>query len=125
MSLTQATINWNAKEYVGQVRQALEEIIEDGAKQTAEDAKRNLERAAPDSTGKLASEIDIRASQFKDGGWLVEAQGPGNYGRFYASFVELGSVNNEPVGYLRRALRRNLYRMRAKLRKALDAMVTP
>ena len=123
MSLTQATINWNAKEYIGQVRQALEEIIEDGAKQTAEDAKRNLERAAPDSTGKLASEIDVRASQFKDGGWLVEAQGPGNYDRFYASFVELGSVNNEPVGYLRRALRRNRYRMRAKLAKALDAIV--
>ena len=123
MALTQATINWNAKEYIGQVRQALEEIIEDGAKQTAEDAKRNLERAAPDSTGKLASEIDVRASQFKDGGWLVEAQGPGNYDRFYASFVELGSVNNEPVGYLRRALRRNRYRMRAKLAKALDAIV--
>ena len=123
MALTQATINWNAKEYIGHVRQALDEIIEDGAQQTAEDAKRNLERAAPDSTGKLASEIDVRASQFKDGGWLVEAQGPGNYDRYYASFVELGSVNNEPVGYLRRALRRNRYRMRAKLAKALDAIV--
>jgi HK97 gp10 family phage protein len=128
MSLVQTTIKWDATAYLKEVRRALNEIVEYGAKMTEEDAKKNLERMAPNSTGKLASQIDIKKSKFKDGGWVVEAQGAGNYDvvtsksgkirrRYYASFVELGTSKMQGLGYLRKALRRNKYRMRAKIRQ--------
>ena len=128
MSNVQATIKWDARPYVDQVRKIIEDVIEEGAKATAEDAKRILERAAPDSTGTLASQIDVKASKYKEGGYIVEAQGPGNYNiittpggkvrrRYYASFVELGTSKMEGLGYLRKSLRRNKFRMRALIRR--------
>jgi hypothetical protein len=103
-----------------------------------------LERWAPGSTGTLASQIEVKKSKFEDGGWLVEAQGTGNYdivqrktpvlrlnpnkksyhllktrNRYYASFVELGTRKMEGLGYLRKALKRNRYRMRKLLKRVL------
>ena len=112
-----ATIQWDDRAFMREVQMALNEVVKDGAERTEEDAKRNLERAAPDSTGTLASQIDVKASQYKDGGYLVEAQGRGNYTKFYASFVELGTSKMEGLRYLRNALRRNKFRMRAMLRQ--------
>jgi len=117
MSLANVTINWDARAYTREVEAALNEVVREGALRTEEDAKRNLERMAPDSTGTLASQIAVKASQYKNGGWLVEAQGHGNYTKFYASFVELGTSKMEGLRYLRNALRRNKFRMRAMLRQ--------
>ena len=147
MSLVFVKLDWNAKPWTDEVRKIVEGIMKDGAEWTAEMAKRNLERMAPDSTGTLASQIDIRTSPYKDGGYLVEAQGSGNYttvqrktpvyrwnpgrktkhivttrSRFYASFVELGTSKMEGLAYLRKALRRNRYRMRAQLRSAIGEL---
>lgn len=131
------------------MRQAINEVVEAGAESTAEDAKRNLERNASNealrsqlgrkhvaakSTGTLASQIEVKASKFGDGGYIVEAQGAGNYDievsktgkvrrRYYASFVELGTSKMEGLGYLRKALRRNKFRMRALLRRKLEAEI--
>jgi hypothetical protein len=123
VSLATVKIDWDARPYTAMVRRALDEVVREGALQTEEDAKRNLERMAPDSSGTLASEIDIRASEYKDGGWLVEAQGRGNYKKFYASFVELGTSKMEGLAYLRKALRRNRYRMRALLKRKLECEI--
>lgn len=132
-----AEIKWDDKAYIALVRSELEKIVEYGANMTEEDAKRNLERMAPDSTGKLASQIKVSKSKFHNGGFVVEAQGSGNYdiirlknpvkkkrggyrttrSRYYASFVELGTSKMQGLGYLRKALRRNKYRMRALIRK--------
>ena len=49
---------------------------------------------APHDTGKLASEIKVSASKFNKNQWVIEAQGPGNYSRFYATFVELGHYSS-------------------------------
>ena len=51
----------------------------------------------PKDTGRLKSEIAVGRSQYEYGGWAVIAQGSGNYERFYALFVEIGT------GYGRRA----------------------
>ena len=86
-----------------------------------EAAKKAIDKLVPESkaylkrytskkgyTGKLASEIEIVPSKFKGGGWAIEAQGPDNYTRFYATFVELGSIRNPtPVPYLRNPLKAN------------------
>ena len=66
--------------------------------------QRTAEALAPRQTGKLKSEIDIRSSKFADGGYIVQAQGPGNYTRYYASFVELGTHKMAPQPYLRPAI---------------------
>lgn len=132
MALTQITMKWDARPYIEEVRRALNEVVKEGAQATAEDAKKILERHVKKkiffseetkSTGNLASEIDIRASQFKDGGWIVEAQGRGNYTKFYASFVELGTSKMAAIPYLRPALRRNRYRMRRLFEQKLGAVV--
>jgi len=74
----------------------------------------------------LAGEIKIEPSKFKGGGWALEAQGPNNYKRYYAVFVELGHrssmfgrysrkehniesspVTVAPIPYLRNPLKAN------------------
>ena len=74
----------------------------------------------------LAGEIKLEKSKFKGGGWAIEAQGPNNYKRYYAVFVELGHrssmfgrysrkkgnigsspVTVAPIPYLRNPLKAN------------------
>jgi len=43
--------------------------------------------------------------------------------RYYASFVELGTSKMAGLAYLRKALRRNRYRMRRLFEKALGEIV--
>ena len=91
----------------------LTETACDGAAQKAVDkiipeSKAMLQSEAKHPTGKLASEIKLSKSRFLGGGWGIEAQGPGNYTRFYATFVELGSIRNpQPIPYLRNPLKAN------------------
>lgn len=86
--------------------EACEPVVEGAAQKVLESNQSYLMSEANDPTGKLASEIKLEKSRFEFGGWAIEAQGPGNYDRFYATFVELGSINNpEPIPYLRTPLR--------------------
>ena len=95
---------WNGEDILRRVGQAVEVATKEGAEAVARSARQKVKK----KTGKLALEIDVRPSQFKDGGWTVWAQGPGNYDRFYAIWVELGApitrnVKKQP--FLRPALR--------------------
>ena len=97
------------------VSHAAKEASSEGAELVLRDARHILMADTKYPTGKLASEIKIEKSIFEDGGYLVEAQGSGNYTRFYASFVELGAPNikgkrrgsTEAVPFLRPALQKN------------------
>lgn len=134
MALSDVKIDWQDKAYLAMVERATEQIIKEGAERVAEEAARNLERMAPDSTGTLASQIEVKASKFAKGGYVVIAQGTGNYNvettkkgtprpRWYASFVELGTRKMAGLGYLRKALRRNRYWMRRELANRLEAQI--
>lgn len=131
MSLKDIKIDWDDKKFVNAIKKATAETAKDGAEYVAELAKRNLERKAPGSTGTLASQIEVKASKFEDGGWIVEAQGKNNYDtiitgkgtllhRWYAIFVELGTSKMEAIPYLRPALRRGKYYMRKFLAKRIE-----
>ena len=96
-------IEWNDKEVVEKIKNAVAVACKDGAEKVARDA----ERLVPKKSGGLARSIEVKESRFKDGGYLVTAQGPGNYDRFYATFVELGTFKDKPQPYLRPALRKN------------------
>ncbi len=115
---------WNDKALIEEVRDAAEVATKEGAEKVAADAQ----RLAPKDTGTLRRQIKVRASKFKGGGHIVQAQGPGDYDRYYASFVELGvnifpygdkskpKVKIEPQPYLRPALHKN----KARILKAFD-----
>ncbi|HBA86028.1 MAG TPA: hypothetical protein DCZ95_18235 [Verrucomicrobia bacterium] len=134
MSLAQIKIDWDARPFTAEVRRGMEEIVQKTAAYVEEEAKKNLERSAPDSTGTLASEIDIMTSKYKDGGYLVTAQAnrardvsPETVSSYdelkwksgdpYASFVELGTKNMQGLSYMRKALRRGKYKARALMKQ--------
>lgn len=127
-------IDWNDKELMNETRNAVRVATKRGAERVAKDAKREV---AKDS-GDLANSIKVEKSRFKDGGYLVTAQGPSNYDRFYATFVELGAYNSlwglytrkkgniksSPVKikgrpFLRKALRKNKRAIMNEFRDAL------
>ena len=125
-------VEWNPKLYLARVKFVMDKVIKEVAYQVAEDAKRNLERHTKrkifyseetKSTGTLASQIDVKISRFKNGGYLVKAQGTGNYQKYYASFVELGTSKMAPIPYMRPAIKRNRYRMKKKLKNELGFIV--
>jgi len=104
-------IEWRGKEVLKAVDKAVKASARDAADYVARDARSR----APWDTGVLAQSITIEESKFKDGGWLVVAQGPKNYDRYYASFVELGcnkKRNLKKQPYLRPALYNNLDHIR-------------
>ena len=111
-------ITWNDKVLLKSVNSVISDIAMDGAGMVEKDAKRILMRDAKNPTGKLASEIEVKKSKFKDGGAIVQAQGPGNYTRYYASFVELGTHDTGAVPFLRPALHKNLSKIRKKFQDA-------
>lgn len=94
--------------FEGLTKKACDKAAEKAAKKIMADSKAFIKQHAKHPTGKLASEIELKASRFKGGGWAVMAQGPGNYDRYYATFVELGSIHNpQPMPYLRTPLKAN------------------
>ena len=96
-------IEWNDKEWIKLVQQATDDACEEGAKMVLKDARRLVRKR----TKKLHDEIDVRKAPYEDGGWSVFAQGPGNYDRFYAIFVELGTSDTKAQPFLRPALNKN------------------
>jgi len=109
--LTNLAVNINVKVYIKAVEIACDKAAKKGAEKVLKEAKRYLTAHAKYKTsrskgapkpGKLASEIKLEKSRFRGGGWAVEAQGPRNYDKFYATFVELGSIRNPtPIPFLR------------------------
>ena len=109
---------WRDKELIEKVKNITDEVAREGAEKVMKDAKNILMKNAKHPTGELASRIKMKVSKFKDGGYIVQAQGPGDYNKFYATFVELGTKFGKRFGkkfprvieklpYLRPALAKN------------------
>ena len=98
--------DWNPKGYLAAVDREMGRL----ENSTAEDILRDAITLVPVDEGTLKKEIELKKSKFERGGWIVVAQGPGNYDKFYASFIELGihKTRNMPAQpYLRPALKAN------------------
>jgi HK97 gp10 family phage protein len=101
-------IVWNDNECIIKINEVAEKVAEEGADLVLNDAKRILMSKAKHPTGSLASQIEVKKSRFKYGGWIVQAQGPGTWKPPYrATFVELGTWKMDPIPYLRPALKMN------------------
>jgi len=127
-------IEWNDRGVLREVRQAVRVACKEGAEKVAQDAR----RLVPKDDGDLRDSIKVEPSKFKDGGYLVVAQGSGDYDRFYATFVELGhysslwglysrkkkNIKTSPIKikkrpYLRPALRKN----KRAIQRAFDDLI--
>ena len=95
-------VEWLQKEFLEAVEQEASRVERNIAKLVESAAKAMV----PKQTGTLRREIDIKASKFKDGGYIVRAQGPGNYTRYYATFVEFGTYKDAAQPYLRPAVKK-------------------
>lgn len=113
------TLIWKSKEFLKKVQSAVEVAAKEGAELVAEDAKNILMKNARNPTGELASQIEIKTSRYKDGGYIVQAQGPGNYTKYRATFVELGTSKMQAIPYLRPALKKNKRRINKIFRDQL------
>ncbi|KKK98682.1 hypothetical protein LCGC14_2640310 [marine sediment metagenome] len=101
----EATIHddWNPGNWLKEVSQAMEQV----EKSTAENIRKDAQTLVPVDTGTLKQEIEVTKSKFEDGGYIVIAQGPGNYSVFYASYIELSTHKMAAQPYLRPALKQN------------------
>lgn len=84
-------IEWDANKLLNAVEVIIEDVTRSGAEAIADDARSILKNAGYDE---LASQIEVKESKFKEGGFIIIAQGPGNYTKYYASFVELGHFSS-------------------------------
>lgn len=108
-------IDWHDKAVLKEVGNVVETATEEGAKIVAAAAK----GLVPVRTGALRDSIKVKPSRFEDGGHLVQAQGSGDYDKFYAIFVELGlkkTRNMKARPYLRPAL----HQSKRKILKLFD-----
>lgn len=109
------TVVWNDKKVIDAIDRNVELAERRIAAMVTAAAKAN----APKRTGTLRVEIAMKKSKFKGGGYIVQAQGPGNYTRYYASFVELGTHDTAAQPYLRPATNRYKTIGQAMLKRAI------
>jgi HK97 gp10 family phage protein len=120
-------VEWNGDKVLKSVQDIVNDVAEKGAELIVNDARKILAQKAKHQTGELASQIDIRKSKYKDGGFIVMAQGPGNYTRYRASFVEMGAPNRtgrrkgstRPLPFMRPAMHKNKRRINQMFKDAM------
>jgi HK97 gp10 family phage protein len=101
-------IEWFGKEVEEKIKAIVHAVSRDGAHLIA----RHTRQAIPWDTGVLATSVEVKKSRYD--GYMVVVQGKGNYEKYYASFVELGSYKDEAKPYLRPSMHKNkqtIYRM--------------
>jgi len=108
-------IIWNGDEFL----KVAEHAIHGATRRSAEIVAKRARTLCPWESGELATSITIEESKFKNGGHMVVAQGPGNYNKYYASFVELGTHKMKSQPYLRPALKRS----KSEIMKEFDGIL--
>jgi len=117
-------IEWNGKKVLNAAVIILDKVTKEVAENVMEDAKRILKQKAETTTDRgLLSQFDVRKSKYKDGGYLVMCQGPGNFrGKYHASFVELGTFKDDPKPYMRPARKKNIRKANKLYQDGLDRL---
>ena len=115
-------VDIDSETFIKLTEKVCDDAAEKGAVKVMRDSKIFLGSKAKGGHGSdgLAGEIKLVKSKYKGGGVAIEAQGPGNYKRFYATFVELGHHSSvfgkyknktgpaiAPIPYLRNPLKAN------------------
>lgn len=119
-----ADVQWYEKEVLNAAKVVLGRVSKEVAENVMNDAKRILRQKAKTTTDRgLLSQFDVRESKFKDGGYLVYCQGPGNWHPpFHASFLELGSFKDEAKPFMRPARKKNISKANKMYQDAMDKL---
>jgi HK97 gp10 family phage protein len=115
-------IKWFADDVLDVTHSVVEAVSKDVAEDVVEDAKRILKQKAKKLSEKgLMTQFSITKSKFKNGGYLVNSQGPKLWRKpYHASFVELGTYKDEPKPYMRPAAKKNERKAQRKYRDELE-----
>jgi len=108
-------LEWFDKDIVDKVAKISGEVAKQGADMVLSDAKRLVKK----KSGALSNQIKVYKNTYKDKekvGYRVQAQAPGDYDKFYAIFLELGTYKTKAQPYMRPALKRN----KSKIKKAMQ-----
>ena len=109
-------VEWNSKPVID----AIDKNVAKTEKRIAQVVRRTAMALVPKISGTLRSEIKINASKFKGGGYYVQPQGPRNYTRYYASFVEFGTSRAGSQPYMRPAIKKNERLGHVMLKRAIE-----
>lgn len=115
-------IEWNGKEVLNAAVIILDKVTKEVAENVMKDAKRILRQKAETTSERgLLTQFDVRKSKYKDGGYLVMCQGPGNWHPpYHASFVELGTYKDDPKPFMRPARKKNIRKANQMFKAAMD-----
>ena len=118
------SFEWRDKEVLNAAKIVLGKVSKEVAENVMKDAKRILKQKAKTTTETgLLDQFDVRESKFKDGGWLVYCQGPGNWRPpYHASFVELGTFKDEAKPFMRPAKERWKRKANRMFQEGLDKL---
>jgi len=108
--------------YTNRVEAILDGVSKQGAQMVLRDTIALVPRGGkwPNEAGPLADEIRIEQGKFGSMDYYIRAQGPWNYSRYYASFVELGTKRHgRKQPYLRPALEKNKKKISHMAQRAL------
>ena len=111
----QKWMEWRGKEVVEKIQAVALGVSREGAVLIAKQTR----QAIPWDTGVLATSVEVKKSKYEDGGFMVVVQGKGNYEKYYASFVELGSYKDEANPYLRPSMHKNKHKIHRMYKDAL------
>ena len=130
---------WFGEKVLEATNSVVAKVAKEVANDVLDDAKKILKRKADKTTADgLLSQMDVKKSKFKNGGYLVRVQGPGNWRPpYHASFVEMGTpkegvhpygnkniprVNLPAIPFMRPAARKNRGSAKRKFQEALDKL---
>jgi HK97 gp10 family phage protein len=110
-------LEWDDRKIMASISSIAQGISREGAALIAKDTR----QAIPWDTGTLATSVRVEKSRYKDGGYMATVQGPsiGSYGKWYASFVELGTFKDTAQPFLRPSMHKNTRKIQKMYRDAL------
>ena len=116
------TIEWYGDQVLSKTKMIVNSVSKDVAKNVMEDAKKILRQKAKTTTEQgLLSQFSVDKSKFKDGGYLVQCQGPNNWHEpYHASFVEMGTFKDQAKPFMRPAAKKNKRKANQLYQAALD-----
>ena len=108
-------LEWFDKDIIKNVAIVAVGVTKQGADMVLRDARRLVKK----KSGALSNQIKVYKNKYRDKekvGYRVQAQAPGDYDKFYAIFLELGTYKTKAQPYMRPALKRN----KSKIKKAMQ-----
>ena len=117
-------MEWYGDKVLSKTQHIVDSVSKDVAEDVMADAKKILKQKAKTTTAQgLLSQFSVDKSKFKDGGYLVQCQGPNNWHEpYHASFVEMGTFKDQAKPFMRPAARKNKRKANQLYQEALDKL---